>query len=304
MVLIDASGASSVKGLSVLYQSAAGTSTHTWNYADGGVTVTGQSGLSLSHDNVLSYGLRSIDQISYGTLDWKTGGTVLALDSSHHFNLADTKVDTSHIQFTDNSLKALTQAGDYTMTLLDTKGNKTLSSANLTGGEGRWTLSNALTGRGAASLDDQGNVIYRMDVSKGSVSAAEGTHSVLVANEAALGTLASGRERMEGVLQGLTDEEGGFIPSLTLEDPRTITVPAATAPPIPGMDWWASEMNRRQGAAISPTAFSMNTAGDIITFPMKEQQEKERPGTTAADSWQNSWELQIPMWKAACGSAV
>ena len=33
-------------------------------------------------------------------------------------------------------------------------------------------------------------------------------------------------------------------------------------------------MNRRQGAAISPTAFSMNTAGDIITFPMKEQQEK------------------------------
>lgn len=210
VVLIDASGASSVKGLSVLYQSAAGTSTHTWNYADGGVTVTGQSGLSLSHDNVLSYGLRSIDQISYGTLDWKTGGTVLALDSSHHFNLADTKVDTSHIQFTDNSLKALTQAGDYTMTLLDTKGNKTLSSANLTGGEGRWTLSNALTGRGAASLDDQGNVIYRMDVSKGSVSAAEGTHSVLVANEAALGTLASGRERMEGVLQGLTDEEGGL----------------------------------------------------------------------------------------------
>ena len=50
-----------------------------------------------------------------------------------------------------------------------------------------------------------------MDVSKGSVSAAEGTHSVLVANEAALGTLASGRDRMEGVLQGLTDEEGGAL---------------------------------------------------------------------------------------------
>lgn len=210
VVLIDASGASSVKGLTALYQSAEGTSSHSWNYADGGVTVTGQSGLSLSDDNVLSYGLRSIDRITYGTLDWQTGGTVLALDPSKNFNLSGTTVDTSHIDFTDSSLKALDTSGDYTMTLLDTKGNKTLSAANLIGGEGRWTLSNALTGRGQASLDGNGNVIYRMDVSKGSVTAADGTHAVLVANEASMGTLASGRERMEGVLQGLTDEEGGL----------------------------------------------------------------------------------------------
>ena len=208
VVLIDASKASSVNGLNALYQSAAGTSAHTWNYANGGVTVTGQSGLSLSSDNVLSYGLRSIDRITYGTLDWQTGGTVLALDSSKNFNLADTTVDTSHIQFTDNSLKALDKSGDYTMTLLDTKGNKTLSASHLLNGDGRWTLSNALTGKGQAYLDENGNVLYRMDVSDGSVSAMDGTHSVLVANEAALGTLASGRDRMEGILQGLTDEDG------------------------------------------------------------------------------------------------
>lgn len=210
VVLIDASKASSVNGLNALYQSAAGTSAHTWNYANGGVTVTGQSGLSLSNDNVLSYGLRSIDRITYGTLDWQTGGTVLALDSSKNFNLADTTVDASHIQFTDNSLKALNQSGDYSMTLLDTKGNKTLSASNLLNGDGRWTLSNALTGKGQAYLDENGNVVYRMDVSNGSVSAMDGTHSVLVANEAALGTLASGRDRMEGILQGLTDEDGGL----------------------------------------------------------------------------------------------
>ena len=49
------------------------------------------------------------------------------------------------------------------MTLLDTKGNTTLSAGNLTAKEGKWDIGNALTGKGIASLDSNGNVVYQME---------------------------------------------------------------------------------------------------------------------------------------------
>ena len=133
-VLIDASGASTVKGLDKLYESGKDKYQQpvTRTYANGGVTVTGKDGLALSNDNKLYYGLHSLDAITYKTIDWKTDGTVLTLGDSQKFDLTDTKVHTEDIGFTAKSLETITKAGNYAMTLLDTQGNKTLSAGNLT----------------------------------------------------------------------------------------------------------------------------------------------------------------------------
>lgn len=218
-VLIDASGASTVKGLDKLYESGKDKYQQpvTRTYANGGVTVIGKGGLALSDTNVLSYGLRSLDTITYKTIDWKTDGTVLTLADSQKFDLANTKVHTEDIGFTAKSLETITKAGDYAMTLLDTQGNKTLSAGNLTTRKGTWNVGNALEGTGEASLDANGNVVYKLDtVEKAQkpeikVDAAEQTHNALIANEAALGTLAAGRDRMEGVLDTFNGQEGGVF---------------------------------------------------------------------------------------------
>lgn len=218
-VLIDASGAPTVTGLDKLYESGKDKyqQSVTRTYANGGVTVTGKEGLALSKTNILSYGLRSLDTITYKTIDWKTDGTVLTLADSQKFDLANTKVHTEDIGFTAKSLETITKAGDYTMTLLDTQGNKTLSAGNLTTRKGTWNVGNALEGTGEASLDANGNVVYKLDtVEKAQkpevkVNAAKQTHNALIANEAALGTLAAGRDRMEGVLDTFNGQEGGVF---------------------------------------------------------------------------------------------
>ena len=218
-VLIDASGASTVKGLDKLYESGKDKYQRsvTRTYANGGVTVIGKGGLALSDTNVLSYGLRSLDTITYKTIDWKTDGTVLTLADSQKFDLANTKVHTEDIGFTAKSLETITKAGDYAMTLLDTQGNKTLSAGNLTTRKGTWNVGNALEGTGEASLDANGNVVYKLDtVEKAQkpevkVNAAKQTHNALIANEAALGTLAAGRDRMEGLLDTFNGQEGGVF---------------------------------------------------------------------------------------------
>ena len=218
-VLIDASGASTVKGLDKLYESGKDKYQQpvTRTYANGGVMVIGKGGLALSDTNVLSYGLRSLDTITYKTIDWKTDGTVLTLADSQKFDLANTKVHTEDIGFTAKSLETITKAGDYAMTLLDTQGNKTLSAGNLTTRKGTWNVGNALEGTGEASLDANGNVVYKLDtVEKDQkpeikVDAAEQTHNALIANEAVLGTLVAGRDRMEGVLDTFNGQKGGVF---------------------------------------------------------------------------------------------
>lgn len=218
-VLIDASGASTVKGLDKLYESGKDKYQQpvTRTYANGGVTVTGKDGLALSADNKLYYGLHSLDAITYKTIDWKTDGTVLTLADSQKFDLANTKVHTEDIGFTAKSLETITKAGNYAMTLLDTQGNKTLSAGNLTTKKGTWNVGNALEGTGEASLDKDGNVVYQLDTVEKpqqpevKVNAAKQTHNALIANEAALGTLAAGRDRMEGVLDTFNGQEGGVF---------------------------------------------------------------------------------------------
>lgn len=218
-VLIDASGASTVKGLDKLYESGKDKYQQpvTRTYANGGVTVTGKDSLALSADNKLYYGLHSLDAITYKTIDWKTDGTVLTLADSQKFDLANTKVHTEDIGFTAKSLETITKAGNYAMTLLDTQGNKTLSAGNLTTRKGTWNVGNALEGTGEASLDANGNVVYKLDTVEKpqkpeiKVDAAKQTHNALIANEAALGTLAAGRDRMEGLLDTFNGQEVGVF---------------------------------------------------------------------------------------------
>lgn len=218
-VLIDASGAATVKGLDKLYESGKDKyqQTLTQTYADGGVEVTGKAGLSLSDNNILSYGLRSLENITYKTIDWQTDGTVLTLADSQKFDLANTKVHTENIGFTAKSLESITKAGDYSMTLLDTQGNKTLAAGNLTTKQGKWNISNALEGTGVASLDTNGNVIYTMDTvqkqngTEIKVDTSKQTHNALIANEAGLGILAAGRDRLDSVLTNFNGQEGGVF---------------------------------------------------------------------------------------------
>jgi hypothetical protein len=220
VVLIDASKAQTVKGLADLYRnSKKSIEKGTWNYQDGGVTVRGTLGLTLSdNEHVLSYGLHSLDTITYKTIDWLTDGTVLKLNTPKNFSLAGTKVDTKNISFTADSLAKIISAGDYSMTLLDTSENTTLNAVNLTSKKGTWNIGNALMGTGEAYLADNGNVIYQMDVTqkpdipkKPIVEATTETHNALIANEAGLGILTAGRDRMEAVLTGLPDQEAGIF---------------------------------------------------------------------------------------------
>ena len=214
--LMDGTKAGKVTGLDAM----AANNSYSYDLADGAVTVTGSGALKDNGKN-LDYTISSIDKISYGTLDWKTGGTVVSLDAGKTYDLANTKVDTANISFTANSLQSITSAGNYAMTLLDTKGNTTLSTGNLTAKEGKWDIGNALTGKGIASLDSNGNVVYQMEttnVETGNggqtvpvVTATEQTHQALIANEAVMGTLAAGRDRMEGVLDGLQNQGNGTI---------------------------------------------------------------------------------------------
>lgn len=218
-VLIDASGATTVKGLDKLYASGKDKYQQpvTRTYANGGVTVMGKDGLALSADNKLYYGLHSLDNITYNTIDWQTDGTVLTLADSRKFDLANTKVHTENIGFTAKSLENITKAGDYSMTLLDTQGNKTLAAGNLTTKQGKWNISNALEGTGVASLDANGNVIYTMDTvqkkngTEIKVDTSKQTHNVLIANEAGLGILAAGRDRLDSVLTNFNGQEGGVF---------------------------------------------------------------------------------------------
>ena len=218
-VLIDASGAATVKGLDKLYESGKDKYQQpvTRTYANGGVTVMGKDGLALSADNKLYYGLHSLDNITYNTIDWQTDGTVLTLADSRKFDLANTKVHTENIGFTAKSLESITKAGDYSMTLLDTQGNKTLAAGNLTTKQGKWNISNALEGTGVASLDANGNVIYTMDTvqkqnsTEIKVDTSKQTHNALIANEAGLGILAAGRDRLDSVLTNFNGQEGGVF---------------------------------------------------------------------------------------------
>lgn len=245
VVLIDASKASTVEGLKELYES--GDAKYNkrgkkviGNYGKG-VTVEGTAKLSLENkDKVLYCGLDTIDRIDYGTIDWKTDGTVLTIDKDSNFDLTNTEVHTEDIDFTADSLARIAGSGDYAMTLLDTQGKK-LTAGNLTTKQGKWNVGNALEGTGEAALDDEGNVIYKLDtVDKPEppkepeapekpvtpdepnkpehpqkpaikVKAVEQTHNALMANEAGLGMLAAGRDRMEGVLAGFDGQEGGVF---------------------------------------------------------------------------------------------
>ncbi|WP_297010667.1 autotransporter outer membrane beta-barrel domain-containing protein [uncultured Dialister sp.] len=225
--LIDASKASEVSGLDDLYNNSKNRiqGSKQWSFENGGVTVDGTLGLKLSGNHILSYGLENIDTITYKTIDWNTNGTVLSLKAPGT-SLANTKVDTRDIDFTVNSLAQIVSTGDYSMTLLDTNGNKTLKKENLTTRKGIWNVGNGLTGTGEASLLASGNVIYKMDVTektgKPIVEATEETHNALIANEAAMSTLGAGRDRMESVLNGLDQNEPGVFTFASIGGSRDV----------------------------------------------------------------------------------
>lgn len=226
--LIDASQASTVSGLDNLYNNSKKRiqDSKQWSFENGGVTVDGTLGLKLSDNHILSYGLENIDTITYKTIVWNTNGTVLSLKAPGTFSLANTKVDTRDIGFTVNSLAKIVSTGDYSMTLLDTNGNTTLKEENLTTRKGIWNVGNGLTGTGEASLLANGNVIYKMDVTektdKPIVEATEETHNALIANEAAMSTLTAGRDRMEGVLNGLDQNEPGVFTFASIGGSRDV----------------------------------------------------------------------------------
>lgn len=226
--LIDASQASKVSGLDNLYNNSKNRiqDSKQWSFENRGVTVDGTLGLKLSGNNILSYGLENIDTITYKTIDWNTNGTVLSLKAPGTFSLANTKVDTRDIDFTVNSLAQIVSTGDYSMTLLDTNGNTTLKEENLMTRKGIWNVGNGLTGTGEASLLANGNVIYKMDVTektgKPIVEATEETHNALIANESAMSALASGRDRMEGVLNGLDQNEPGVFTFASIGGSRDV----------------------------------------------------------------------------------
>lgn len=164
--------------------------------------------------------LNNFDVINFGTVPWITDGSVLTLVGDKDSDLSGTTVDTTHISFTN--LNSIANSGNYAMKLLNVNGKETgLTAGNLKTQEGKWDIGNALTGKGIASLDSNGNVVYQMETTKAEnsnggetvpvVEAAEQTHQALIANEAGMGILATGRDRMEGVLDGLQNQGKGTI---------------------------------------------------------------------------------------------
>lgn len=206
-ILIDASKASSVKGLDALAASFE-SSTQTLSYKEGEIRVTGTAGTDVT-ENKLTYGLKTIDEITYGHLDWKENDTVITLDESRNFDLSDTKVKLGNLEFKAGSLKGIDKKGAHQMTLLDTAGNTTLKEENIEGNkESSWTLGNALAGKGSASLEENGNLIYTIHASEDSIKATEETHHILMGREGDMGLLSAGKDRIMNVFSSMKSEEG------------------------------------------------------------------------------------------------
>lgn len=207
--LIDASKASTVKGLDELAKDYEGSS-EIFSYKEGAVQVEGKSVVTATSDNKLLYRLGSINSITYGNLDWETNGTVVSLDNTKNFDLSNTKVDLTHLSFnTDSLTSSVTDKGTYRMTLLDTAGNTTLKEENIEGNkESSWTLGNALAGKGSASLEDNGNLIYTIHASEDSIKATEETHHILMGREGDMGLLSAGKDRIMNTFSTLKSEDG------------------------------------------------------------------------------------------------
>lgn len=206
-ILIDASKASSVKGLNELAGSVKG-HPQTLSYKNGGVQVTGEVGTDVTDDNKLIYGLHTIKTITYGTLDWNETDAFIAIDGTRNFDLSNTDIDLTRLNFTADSLQQINEKGSHKMTLLDTEGNKTLNENNIEGNkDSTWTLGNALTGKGKASLEN-GNLIYTIYASEKSVKATEETHHVLMGREGDMGLLSAGKDRIMNTFSTLESEDG------------------------------------------------------------------------------------------------
>lgn len=171
-----------------------------------GITVTHSGNtLNVNAGDIRVGSLNNFDKIVYGTVPWKTDGSALTLAGDKDSDLSSTTVDTTHISFTN--LSSIGSAGDYSMYLLNANGKKTgLKADNLLTTDGTWDIGNALEGTGKASLDEKGNVVYKMNAK--SARSTEKTHHAVIAREAELANLSAGRERMETVLGTLGGDEG------------------------------------------------------------------------------------------------
>lgn len=171
-----------------------------------GITVTHSGNtLNVNAGDIRVGSLNNFDKIVYGTVPWKTDGSALTLAGDKDSDLSSTTVDTTHISFTN--LSSIGRAGDYSMYLLNANGKETgLKADNLLTTDGTWDIGNALEGIGKASLDEKGNVVYKMNAK--STRSTEETHHAVIAREAELANLSAGRERMETVLGTLGGDEG------------------------------------------------------------------------------------------------
>ena len=127
-------------------------------------------------------------------------------------DLSNTKVDAENVYFTD--VQSLTSGA--TMTVLDDSrlsASNRVQAANLTT-DSTFTVGTTLTGKGALSIDENGNVIYT--VTQGTsgggggtpaVRAQEQTHKTLMGMAASMATLAVGNDFIGRTLDGLADVE-------------------------------------------------------------------------------------------------
>ncbi len=151
--------------------------------------------------------LANFEFIDFKVVPWSTERPALTITDGSLSDLSYTKVGAENVHFTNVDVLSRWDR----MTLLNASAikdeSKRLVAANIIPGS-NYTVGTTAKGTGTVSLDENGNVVYRVDTyadGKPIVTAQEQTHNTVMGMEAGLAVINSGNDFIEKAVDGLGD---------------------------------------------------------------------------------------------------
>ncbi|ORT98791.1 outer membrane autotransporter barrel domain protein [Anaerovibrio sp. JC8] len=142
--------------------------------------------------------IANFETMNYVAVPWSKEKAAVTISDGKASDLSTTKVSAAKVFFTDTTSL---EAGD-TMTLLDEQKvavNERVQAGNITK-ESKYTAGSSLKGTGILSLDDSGNVVYKVIEKK----AHEQTHNTVMGATASMVALSAGNDFVGAAVDGLS----------------------------------------------------------------------------------------------------